>query len=80
MKNDAIVVCNFTPKTIEKYRLGMPKKGTLIEIFNSDDKKYGGSGSSNLKDITVKKLTWNNRDYSAEIAIPPLGIAIFKFK
>ena len=79
-ENDAIVVCNFTPKTIEKYRLGMPKKGKLIEIFNSDDKKYGGSGSSNIKDITVKKLSWNNRDYSAEIAIPPLGIAVFKFK
>ena len=80
LENDTIVVCNFTPLTINKYRMGVPRKGKLIEIFNSDEEKYGGSGSSNSKEITIKKQSCHNKDYSAEIAIPPLGITIFKYK
>jgi len=80
LENDSIVVCNFTPLTIDKYRMGVPRKGKLIEIFNSDEEKYGGSGSSNSKEITVKKQSCHNKDYSAEIAIPPLGITIFEYK
>ena len=79
-ENDTIAVCNFTPITITKYRIGVPRKGKLIEVFNSDDKKYGGSGMINSKVITIKKQSWNHKDYSAEIAVPPLGITIFQFK
>ncbi|MBJ2173954.1 1,4-alpha-glucan branching protein GlgB [Aureibaculum sp. A20] len=78
-ENDTVVVCNFTPKTIEKYNIGLPRKGKIKEIFNSDSEKYGGSGFSNTRQITLKKKKEHNKPYSATIGIPPLGVVIFKY-
>ncbi|NOR29194.1 MAG: 1,4-alpha-glucan branching protein GlgB [Lutibacter sp.] len=77
--NDVIVVCNFTPTTLDNYKIGMPKKGKLTEIFNSDAKEYGGSGVVNSDKITIKKEAWNGKKFSASLTLPPLGIVIFKF-
>ena len=79
-KNDIVVVCNFTPVTREDYRVGLPRKGKLKEIFNSDSEKYGGSGINNKKIITSEKTPWNFREHSVVIKIPPLGVAFFKFE
>jgi len=78
-KNDVIVVCNFTPTTIENYKIGIPKKGKLIEIFNSDYQKYGGSGVENSALLISKKKPWNGKEYSIDLNLPPLGIIILKF-
>jgi len=80
IENEIVVVCNFTPLLHQKYKIGAPKKGKLKEIFNSDAKKFGGSGVINSKQITIKKEVWNGKKYAAEITLPPLGIAIFKIK
>jgi len=79
-ENDTIVVCNFTPLIKTNYRIGVSKKGKLYEVFNSDNQKYGGSGISNKKDISIKKVASNHRVYSAEITIPPLSICAFQWK
>lgn len=79
-ENDVIVVCNFTPNTHSKYRIGVPKNGKINEIFNSDDPKYGGSGILNSKKIAVQNEAWNGKEFSAEINLPPLGIVVFNFK
>ncbi len=76
-KNDLIVACNFTPIPRENYRIGVPKSGKLKEILNSDDEKYGGTGTKN-SNITVSKTPWHGFDKSIEITIPPLGIVIFQ--
>ncbi len=76
-KNDLIIACNFTPVTREGYRIGIPKKGTLKEVFNSDAKKYGGSGSKNTG-IKVSKTPWHGHKTSVEITIPPLGMVVFQ--
>lgn len=76
-KNDLIVACNFTPVLREKYRIGIPKKGRIKEILNSDAAEYGGAGNLNP---TVKSSTksWHGHKKSIEITIPPLGIVILK--
>ena len=76
--NDIIVVCNFTSVIRKNYRIGLPRKGDLKQILNSDFKKYFGSGISNSKKIIIEKEAWDNRKYSAEITLPPLGILAFK--
>jgi 1,4-alpha-glucan branching enzyme len=38
VKDDVFVVCNFTQVIRENYRIGIPRKGKLKEIFNSDAK------------------------------------------
>ena len=76
-KNDLIIALNFTPVPRENYRIGIPKKGKLKEILNSDDKKYGGGGNLNT---SIKSSTKESHGYkkSIEITIPPLGIVILK--
>ena len=77
-KENLIVVCNMTPVVHENYRIGLPTKGKLTEIFNSDKVEYNGSGVSNAKPIKIEKEPWNGREFSAEIILPPLGICVFK--
>ncbi len=77
-KNDIIVICNFTPTTHQNYRIGLPKKGSLIEIFNSDDVKYGGSGNKNKSKINSIDKPYNGKEFSVEILVPPLAVCIFK--
>ena len=73
-----VIVCNMTPIPRENYRIGLPKKGNLIEVFNSDYKIYGGSGVSNKEKITIENIDWNSKAFSTEIKIPPLGVVVFK--
>jgi len=77
-KNDVIVVCNFTPVVRENYLLGVHQPGHLVEILNSDLKKFGGSGVRNSKKIKISKKPWNFKSNSALITVPPLGIVLFK--
>ena len=77
-KENLIVVCNMTPVIHDNYRIGLPSKGKLTEIFNSDKVEYNGSGVSNAKLIKIEKEPWNGREFSAEIILPPLGICVFK--
>ncbi len=77
-KNDLIIVCNLTPVVRDNYRIGTPKKGKLNQIFNSDYKKYGGSGVSNKKEIEIEKKDWQFREYSAEISLPPMAVVVFQ--
>jgi len=77
-KENLIVVCNMTPVIHDNYRIGLPSKGKLTEIFNSDKVEYNGSGVSNAKPIKIEKEPWNSREFSAEIVLPPLGICVFK--
>ena len=78
VKEEIIVVCNFTQVVRENYRIGLPRKGKLIEIFNSDSEMYGGSGVSNAKKITVASMPYDGRDYSAELLLAPLSVSVFK--
>ncbi len=77
-KDNLIVVCNMTPVVHDNYKIGLPTKGKLIEIFNSDRVEYNGSGVSNSKAIKIEATQWNGRDFSSEIMLPPLGICVFK--
>jgi 1,4-alpha-glucan branching enzyme len=78
-KDDLIIACNMTPVPRENYRMGIPRKGKLKEVFNSDLKKYFGSGNYKNKMKTSEAEPWQFRDNSVEINIPPLGMVVFKY-
>ena len=78
-ENDVIVVCNFTEVPRKKYRIGLPRKGSIKQVFNTDMKKFFGSGISNSKPIEVEKREFDNKPYSAEITLPPLAAVYFKY-
>ena len=77
--DDIIIACNMTPIPRENYRIGLPKTGKLKEIFNSDLKKYNGTGTFKNKAFDTEKLEWQFRKQSAEIKVPPLGMVVFKY-
>ncbi len=77
-KENLVVVCNFTPVVREDYRIGLPKKGKLTQIFNTDDHAFGGSGVTNTKAIKIDAEPWNGREFSAAVSLPPLGVVVFK--
>ncbi|MRX65482.1 1,4-alpha-glucan branching protein GlgB [Maribacter luteus] len=76
-EDDLVIAANFTPVPRTKYRVGVPKTGTLKQLFNSDAKKYGGAGSKKMS-VTTENEPWHGYDNSIEITIPPLGIVIFQ--
>ncbi|SDB42092.1 1,4-alpha-glucan branching enzyme [Flavobacteriaceae bacterium MAR_2010_188] len=78
--DDLIIACNMTPIPRDSYRMGLPHKGTLKEIFNSDKKGYHGSGEYSNKTIKSEDQSWQFRDQSAVITIPPLAMVVFKYK
>ena len=72
-----IVICNFTPETRESYRLGVPKAGAYVEVFNSDAEEFGGKGVKNSKLLT-EDLPYHNRSHSITLTIPPLATLYLK--
>ncbi|TRX16542.1 1,4-alpha-glucan branching protein GlgB [Flavobacterium franklandianum] len=78
-KDDVIVVCNFTQVVRQNYRIGLPKKGKLLEIFNSDATVYGGSGVKSPTKLAVEAFPYDGRDYSIELLLPPLSVTVYRY-
>lgn len=77
-KDDVIVVCNFTPVVRTNYRIGIPRKGRLTQIFNTDEVSLGGSGVTNTGKIKIDNEPWNGREFSASLVLAPLSVMVFK--
>ena len=74
-----LVICNFTPVLYENFKVGVPHAGKYKEIFNSDAEVFGGSGHGNPRQKRAKAVSWDGREYSISIEVPPLGISVFKY-
>lgn len=79
VENDLIVVCNFTQVVRPNYRIGLPRKGRLKEIFNSDAKKYEGSNVNNSGKLATESSPYDGRDYSIALQVPPLAVIVLKY-
>ena len=75
-----IAVCNFTPEVRHGYRIGVPEKGSYVEVFNSDDEAFGGSGVKNEGDIPTEDIKWHDRDQSIVLTIPPMATIYLRHK
>ncbi|MDY3716641.1 MAG: 1,4-alpha-glucan branching protein GlgB, partial [Blautia sp.] len=75
-----VIVCNFSPLKYEKYQMGVPYPGQYKEVFNSDDKKFGGTGKGNPRAKSSKKAEWDERKNSVVITVAPMAIQIFAFQ
>ena len=81
-KEDDMIVCifNFTPVPRKGYRLGVPKAGEYEEIFNTDQEKYYGSGFGSNGIVKSTEKSWQGRDNSVELTLPPLSGIYLKYK
>ncbi|MGN0506108.1 MAG: 1,4-alpha-glucan branching protein GlgB [Lachnospiraceae bacterium] len=78
--DELLFVCNFTPVLYEKFHQAVPQLGKYKEVFNSDEVRFGGTGAVNARQKTAKKVPCDGREQSIEITLPPLGVAVFRFK
>jgi 1,4-alpha-glucan branching enzyme len=74
-ENFVIFVCNFTPVVRNNYRIGLPRPGKYVEVLNSDDERYGGSGVLN-GDIQTEAVPWHGQPHSTALTLPPLGVSV----
>lgn len=72
-----LAVCNFADVPYENYQVGVPFYGKYKEVFNSDQKKYGGEGLVNPRMKTAKKDDCDEREYSIRLKLPALGVTVF---
>ena len=75
-----VAVCNFTPEVRHGYRIGVPEKGSSVEVFNSDDEAFGGSGVKNEGEIKTEDVKWHDRDQSIVLTIPPMATIYLRHK
>lgn len=77
-KDDLVIALNLTPVVRTDFRIGVPAAGTWKEIFNSDDLSFWGSGTINPEPIKSEEISWNYRNQSIVLTLPPLGVSVLK--
>jgi len=76
--NEIVVVCNFVPVKREDYKIGVPYKGYYLQVFSTDEERFGGSGTDNGKVKTLKE-GMHGYENSISLTLPPLSVMYFKF-
>ncbi len=79
--NDSlIVICNFTPEVRHGYRVGVPAKGSYVEVLNTDAEEFGGSGVRNEGELFTEDVRWHDRNQSIVLTLPPLAVVYLRQK
>uniref|UniRef100_UPI0039E8F04C 1,4-alpha-glucan branching protein GlgB n=1 Tax=Clostridium perfringens TaxID=1502 RepID=UPI0039E8F04C len=80
-KEKLIFICNFTPEVYYDFKVGVPKIGEYVEVFNSDALEFGGAGNIMGDSILkAREERFKDFDYSISIKVPPLGTLVLKVK
>ena len=67
-----------TPNPHYNFRVGVSSDGSWKEIFNSDEKRFWGSGIANHHPVKSETVNWHGRENSISVTIPPLAAVMFK--
>lgn len=73
-----LFVVNATPVVRHDYRLGVPHEGWYEEIINSDSSLYGGSNVGNWGGRSSEPISWQGREHSIQLSLPPLALVGLK--
>jgi len=77
-ENDLLVILNLTPVVRHDWKIYTYGKTQWREIFNSDDKKYWGSGDVFNPEILTTPVNKNDNMYEINVHLPPLGAIVLK--
>ena len=67
------VVINATPIVHHNVRIGVPSAGTWVELLDTDDEEYGGSGVDNGGSLDTVPIDAHGFHQSIVVTVPPLG-------
>ena len=75
---DLLVILNLTPVVRQNWKVHTYGKSEWKEIFNSDYKKYWGTGDTLNTDIQTTLVNKNDSLYEINLHLPPLGALVLK--
>ena len=76
---DILCCFNFMPNPVEGFTVGLPAEGTLKEVLNSDEQRFGGTGLGNPDPIEVVEEPFADQPCSAQVTLPPLSAVYFEY-
>jgi 1,4-alpha-glucan branching enzyme len=77
-ENDLLVILNMTPVIRRDWKVYTHGKKLWKEIFNSDDKKYWGTGDVFNPHPGVKLVDKNTHQFEINVHLPALGAVVLK--
>ncbi len=77
--NEIICVSNFCPVERQNYRIGVPAPGKYKVVFNSDSKKYGGTGTR-LLPVTSERCAMHGFSDSVRLTIAPMSTVYYEIE
>lgn len=75
---ELLIILNLTPVARHNWKIFTAGKAKWKEIFNSDDKKYFGTGDVYNPSIESKMVDKKGKWYEINLHLPPLGAIILK--
>lgn len=73
-----MVVANFSNTDYSGYRIGVPVDQNWVEVLNSQDPAFGGSGPVNGGTREAQDIGVDGMAQSIQIEVPAMGIAVFE--
>ena len=79
-KNNLLFVVNFTPLERPDYRVGVPQSGSYKLVLNSDEARFGGTGTKRGASYRSRKGDYDGKPYSIGYSLPAYGVAVFQYE
>jgi len=73
-----VIIVNFTPVPRYHYRIGLPMAGGYDKVFNSDEKRFGGTGLVISEMAWTEDIAYHNFKQSISLTIPPTSVLYYK--
>jgi 1,4-alpha-glucan branching enzyme len=77
-EDDLLIILNLTPVVRHDWKVYTYGKTQWREIFNSDSKKYWGTGDIFNPEISTTPVNKNEGMYEINVHLPPLGAIVLK--
>ncbi len=77
-ENDVLVILNMTPVVRNNWKVYANGKAVWSEIFNSDERKYGGTGDIYNPEPIVTLVDKDQQRYEINVHLPPLAAVVLK--
>ena len=58
--------------------IGVPLPGNWVEVLNTDDRAFGGSGVANGATLATSDIPLDGHEYSLSLSLPPLAVLWLK--
>jgi 1,4-alpha-glucan branching enzyme len=75
-----LAICNMTPVPRPGYRIGVPRAGRWLELFNSDAACYGGSNVGNGGAVQTTSTWSHGEPQLLELILPPLATILLRYE